>query len=154
MTKRALVLLLCLSLWASATPAQNSPRSTSPANQEETEPTCADLSRACIIAARELKAARALIRAYEEQIAAMDIRLKAVEEQLAIERRRGEIERERADALQQAIETMNKAVGALNELREEQAKQIAKLEKKLSRARTVAVVSSVLAALVAIFGRR
>ena len=107
---------------------------------------CEGLGRACTAAAKELIAARKLIAGYEETIIAFDARLDLARRELQTLKEAGALETERARKLEAVIAAEREAKAALVAIRDEQAKRVAKLEKKLSRSRKFALITGVAAA--------
>lgn len=96
---------------------------------------CAGLVKPCAAAARELKAARALIEGYENQIIAHDARLEVARKEIETLKSIGALEAERAAKLEAVIAAEREAKAALLDKIMLQEKRIGSLEKKLSRSR-------------------
>lgn len=97
-------------------------------------------------AARELKAARKLIKSYEAGIAAADERIRLAELQIEAMKEARSLENARASELEKVIAAEREAKAALVKLKEEQSKRIVNLEKQLGRVRKFALITGVAAA--------
>lgn len=105
------------------------------------------MARSCAAIADELVAARELLKAYESQIAALEDRLTIAKQQITLAQEVATLQRDRAASLEAVITAERQAKEALDQLRVEQQMRIAKLEKKLRRARQFGVAAGVVAAL-------
>lgn len=143
MNKLAIPLSLLLILPA-PTFAQSSQDSGTPANNE-----CPGLARACSAAAKELKAARDLIKGYEQQVAASDKRLDLAQKEVASLKQLNALESDRGKQLEAVIAAEREAKANLLALKAEQEARIAQLEKKLSNSRKIVLIAG-MAAVVAI----
>ncbi|HEY7218994.1 MAG TPA: hypothetical protein VH985_11460 [Candidatus Binatia bacterium] len=130
--------------------AQNSQPSTIPA----ADASCDGLARACSAAAKELRAARELIKGYEANIAAADARIELAQKEIESLKQLGDLERARAAELESVITAEREAKDVLIKLKEEQAQRIAGLEKKLSRSRKFALIAGVAAVVAILVGVR
>ena len=146
---RPFAMCLCLLLLLPAPAlAQTSQPSTIPAND------CEGLATACSRAARELKAARALIAGYEAQIAASDNRIDLARKEIETLKGLGDLHRARAAELQAVIDAEREAKAAALKQIEEQKKRIKSLEKSLSRTRKFALIAGVAAVVAILIGVR
>lgn len=115
---------------------------------------CAGLGRACTAAAKELRAARELIAGYEAHIAAADERIAIARKEIESLKGLSALERERANELDAVIAAERRAKAALIKIKEEQARRVASLEKKLNRSRKVALIAGVAAVVAILIGVR
>jgi len=138
--KKFATLLCLLVLFPAQIFAQNSSGSAFPAGE------CEGLTKACTAAARELRAARELIKGYEFHIAAADERISVAKKEIESLKELGALESERAKELEKVIAAERQKVSALLKLKDEQSKRIATVEKQLGRARKFALVTGVAAA--------
>jgi hypothetical protein len=96
-----------------------------------------------------LKAARDLIKGYEQQVAASDKRLDLAQKEVASLKQLNALESDRGKQLEAVIAAEREAKANLLALKAEQEARIAQLEKKLSNSRKIALIAGV-AAVVAI----
>lgn len=116
------------------------PQSDTPAGE------CAGLAKACSAAAKELRAARDLIKGYEAYIAASDERIELARKEIKTLKSVGALERERAKELETVIAAEREAKAVLVKLKAEQEKRVVNLQKQLGRAHKFALVTGVAAA--------
>jgi chromosome segregation ATPase len=120
--------------------AQNSRESTTRASD------CDSLARACTGAARELIAARNLIKGYEQHIAAADERINVARLEIENLKRTGDLHTARAVELENVIAAEREAVKLLLKRIQLQQERITSLEKQLGRARKFSLIAGVAAA--------
>jgi hypothetical protein len=126
--------------------AQDSPSSATPASK------CDGLKAACSAAAAELKAARALIRGYEEHIAAADERIEIALKEILTLRQMGALQTQHAQELEKVIAAERDAKAILLKVKAEQEKRLVNLEKRLSRSRKFALIAGVAAGVAILLG--
>lgn len=113
---------------------------------------CEGLSKACAGAARELAAARDLIRGYEAHIAAADDRIDVALKEIQSLKELSLLQSSRANELQNIIAAEREAKAVLVKLKDEQSKRIVTLEKQLGRSRKFALIAGVAAAVAIAIG--
>jgi septal ring factor EnvC (AmiA/AmiB activator) len=107
---------------------------------------CPGLARACSAAAKELAAARDFIEGLKEQIAAADERITVAQKEIETLRRIGALSTERAKELEAVIAAEKDQVSLLLRRKEMLEQRITSLEKQLGRARKLALITGVAAA--------
>ena len=137
---RLAIPLCLLILFPAQTLALSLPQSDSRAGE------CEGLTKACTAAARELRAARDLIKGYEQHIAATDDRIEIARKEIETLKQLGALESERAKELENVIAAERDAKAALVKLKDEQSKRIVRLEKQLGRSRRLTLIAGVAAA--------
>src|SRR5688572_15547242 len=142
--------LMCLlpPLFPSPTLAATWPQSTTAVNE------CDGLPRACPKPARELKAAREPIPAFECQIAASDARIELAQGQLESLRKLSMLSEARSQELESVIAAEREAKAAAVAQIDEQKRRIRSLEKSLSRIRKFALVAGAVAVVAILIGIR
>jgi hypothetical protein len=145
MNKLALALSLIL-LSPATTFAGNWQNSGTPAGD------CEGLNKACAGAARELRAARDLIKSYEAHIAASDERIDLANKEIASLHELSLMQSARANELQAVIAAEREAKNAALELIEVQKRRIDSLEKRLGRARKFGLIAGVAAGVAILLG--
>jgi multidrug resistance efflux pump len=145
MTKLALPLSLLL-LCPAQTYALNSQDSGIRAGE------CEGLNKACTGAARELRAARELIKGYEAHIAAADDRIDLAQKEIRSLKELSLLQSARANELQNIIAAEREAKAVLVKLKDEQSKRIVTLEKQLGRSRKFALIAVVAAGIAILLG--
>jgi len=113
---------------------------------------CEGLNKACTGAARELRAARDLIKGYEAHIAASDERIDLANKEIASLKDLSLLQSARANELQNVIAAERDTKTALLTLKAEQEKRIARLEKQLGRSRKFALIAGVAAGVAILLG--
>lgn len=106
---------------------------------------CDSLARACSAAAKELRAARDLIKGYEQHIEAADERIEIARKEIGSLRRIGQLEHQRANELQTVIDAERKQVELLLKQKELMEGRIKTLEGQLKRSRKFTLILGVAA---------